>query len=463
MHTLASRLASTTAAICLLAAAGCATLPDTEALIERHQGQAARFSDARGELSTKRTAAALAELKRRSGDIDLLDRQIALEQAVVGGSLSVGNKVALLQDGTATYEAMFAALRAATDHINIETYIFEDDETGLQFAQLLLEQQARGVQVNLIYDSVGAISTPRAFFDRLIAAGIAVVEFNPINPLQARGPWLLNNRDHRKLLVIDGRVAFTGGINISNVHSSGSAVRRIGRRDEERLPWRDTDLRIEGPVVAEFQKLFLETWEKQKGQPLAPRNYLPQLKAEGQEVVRAIGSSPDDPFSQMYLTLLSAIGNADKEVFLTNAYFAPDPQLLKALTDAAARGVDVRLILPGQSDSSMVLYAGRSYYAGLLKSGVKIYERNGALLHTKAAVVDGVWSTVGSTNLDWRSFLDNDEINAVVLGRDFGQKMRMAFDRDLAASTPIELARWQRRSPLERLKEIGARLWERML
>jgi cardiolipin synthase A/B len=461
MNVRAFRLAAS--AICILAAAGCATLPDSRALIERHQGQAARFSDARGELSTKRTAAVLAELKRQSGDVDLLDRQIALEQAVVGGSLSVGNKVTLLQDGIATYAAMFAAIRAAKDHINLETYIFEDDETGHQFADLLLEQQARGIQVNLIYDSVGSIGTPKTFFDRLVQAGVAVVEFNPINPLLAKGPWLLNNRDHRKLLVIDGRIAFTGGINVSNVHSSGSALPRSGKEEGGRIPWRDTHLQIEGPVVIEFQKLFLETWEKQKGKPLAARNYLPQLKAEGREIVRAIGSSPDDPYSQIYLTLLSAIANAEKQVYFTNAYFAPDPQLLQALGDAAGRGVDVRLILPSHSDSSLVFHAGRYYYAGLLNAGVRIFERKGVLLHTKAAVIDGLWSTVGSTNLDWRSFLSNDEINAVVLGRDFGQKMQAAFARDLEASVEIDRKRWNWRSPVLRLKELGARLWERLL
>ena len=451
------------AGFCLLAAAGCATLPDTAALIERHAGQTARFENARGPLSERRSAAVLAELKRRSGDIDILEKQIVLEQAVVGSPLILGNKVTLLQDGAGTYPAMLAAIRSARDHINLETYIIEDDEIGRQFADALLEQQGRGVQVNVIYDSVGGTSTPKAFFDRLKAGGIEVLEFNPINPLKAKTPWLINNRDHRKLLVVDGRTAFIGGINISSVHSSGSATRGTGNAPGSTIAWRDTHIQIEGPVVGELQKLFMETWEKQRGRPLARKDYFPALEREGSEIVRAIGSTPDDPYSLIYLTLISAIGNAEKQVYLTNAYFVPDPQLLKALIDAAARGVDVKLILPSQSDSEAVFHAGRSHYSGLLEGGVKLYERLGALLHAKTAVIDGVWSTVGSTNLDWRSFLDNDEINAVILGREFGQRMQAMFASDLAASEAIDRERWEQRPLSFRIKEWMARLWGRLL
>ena len=451
------------AAFSLLAATGCATLPDTDALIERHAGQAARFENASGPLSAQRNAAVLAELKRKSGDIDILEKQIALEQAIVGSPLILGNKVTLLQDGAATYAAMFAAIRAARDHINLETYIIEDDEIGRQFADLLLERQGRGVQVNVIYDSVGGLRTPKAFFERLKEGGIEVLEFNPVNPLATKTPWLINNRDHRKLIVVDGRTAFIGGINISSVYSSGSAARRTGNPADHNVAWRDTDLQLEGPVVGELQKLFMATWEKQRGKPLAAKDYFPALKPQGSDIVRAIGSTPDDPYSLIYLTLISAIGNAEKQVYLTNAYFVPDPQLLKSLTDAAGRGVDVRLILPSHSDSETVFHAGRSHYSGLLEGGVKLYERLGALLHSKTAVIDGVWSTVGSTNLDWRSFLDNDEINAVVLGREFGQKMSDMFAADLAASRGIDPERWERRPLAFRIKEWMARVWERLL
>jgi len=446
-----------------LGMAGCATLPDADALIARHSAQAARFENARGPMSAKKSAAILAELKRKSGDIDILDKQLALEQSISDSPLTMGNKVTLLQDGTATYAAMFAAIAQAKDHINLESYIIEDDAIGHEFATLLLAAQARGVQVNVIYDSVGGINTPRAFFDWLKQAGIVVLEFNPVNPLQAKGAWLINNRDHRKLLIVDGLTVFLGGINISNVYSSGSVVRRPGKPDANAVAWRDTDLQIEGPVVAEFQKMFMETWRKQHGPALAAKAYFPTLTPQGKDIVRAIASTPDDPYSLIYLTLISAIGNAEKHVHLTNAYFVPDPQLLSALTDAAARGVEVKLILPSHSDSELVFHAGRAHYAGLLKGGVQIFERQGELLHSKTAVVDGVWSTVGSTNLDWRSFLDNDEVNAVVIGREFAAQMQAMFEKDLAASLRIEPQAWADRPIKFKLKEWLAQFWQRLL
>ena len=448
---------------CCMQVAACATLPDTDALIERHAGQAARFENARGPLSRQKSEAILADLKKKSGDIDILDKQIALEEAVVGSPLVMGNQVTLLQDGAATYEAMFGAIRSAQDHINLETYIIEDDATGQAFADLLVAQQARGVQVNMIYDSFGSLGTPKAFFDRLKAAGVAVKEFNPINPFVAKGPWMPNHRDHRKLLVVDGQTAFLGGINISSVYASGSVIWHTGKPEDNAVAWRDTHVQIKGPVVAEFQTLFMGSWTKQTGEDLAPRSYFPALTAQGQDIVRAIGSTPDDPYSLIYLTVISAIGNAEKHVHLTNAYFVPDPQLLSALTSAAVRGVDVKLILPSESDSALVFHAGRAHYDQLLRAGVQIFERAGALLHAKTAVIDGVWSTVGSTNLDWRSFMDNDEVNAVILGRGFAQQMQVMFDQDLAASRAIELKAWQARPYSLRVREWMASLWSRLL
>jgi len=456
---------SLTALLCffVINMAGCATLPDADALIERHSAQAARFESASGPLSSQRSAAIVTELKRKSGDLDILDKQLALEQAISDSPLTLGNRVTLLQDGAATYSAMVAAILQAKDHINLETYIIEDDAIGREFAALLLQAQARGVQVNLMYDSIGSISTPRAFFQRLKAAGVAVLEFNPVNPLQAKGAWLVNNRDHRKLLLVDGRRVILGGINISSVYSSGSVHRRPKKAALDPAAWRDTDLQIEGPVVAEFQKLFLQSWNKQQGEPLATKAYFPPLEALGKDIVRAIGSTPDDPYSLIYLTLISAIGNAEQHIHLTNAYFVPDPQLLQALTAAATRGVAVKLILPSHSDSALVFHAGRAHYAGLLNGGVQIFERHGALLHAKTAVIDGVWSTVGSTNLDWRSFLDNDEVNAVVLGREFAAQMQRMFEQDLKASERIDPQAWAKRPLQFRLKEWLAQLWARLL
>ena len=450
----------TAAAGALLVAAGCATLPDARLYMEGRNAAPVQVSGARGPLSPEKSAAIIADLKRQSGDVDILQKHVALEQAIVGTPLVAGNRAVLLEDGPATYRAMLAAISAAKDHINLETYIIEDDEMGRQFADLLLARQAAGVQVHLIYDSVGCIRTPREFFERLKEGGVQVLEFNPVNPLTAKKGWQVNNRDHRKLLLVDGRTAFIGGINISNVYSSGSSPTRSTPSSPKSGGWRDTQIQIDGPVVAEFQKLFLATWERQHGPPLAGKNYFPALSPRGNELVRSIGSSYDDPHSLIYLTLISAITNAEKSVHLTNAYFVPDPQILRALLDAARRGVDVTLILPALSDSNLVFHAGRSYYTELLAAGVKIYERGGGVLHSKTVVIDGVWSCIGSTNLDWRSFLHNDEVNAVILGPEFAQQMQAMFERDLAASTAITAEAWARRPLRFKLKELMSRIWQ---
>jgi cardiolipin synthase len=442
----------------------CATLPDAKREMAVPHAQQVEFEGTHGPVSAARSDAILVRLEGQDGASDVLQKHLAYEQAVNADSpLVLGNKLTLLQNGPATYQAMFAAIRGAKDHINLETYIFNDDEAGKQFSDLLLERQAAGVQVNVIYDSVGGLMTPKSFSDRLRDGGIRVLEFNPVNPLAGnKKAWLLNNRDHRRQLVIDGRIAFTGGINISDTYSSAPSGKRAGKkRDQAPDPtagWRDTHIRMEGPVVAEFQKLFMNTWARQKGEPLAAKNYFPKLKAQGDEIVRAIGSTPDDPQNLIFLTLMSAISHAEREVHLTIAYFAPDPQLLKALTDAARRGVEVKLVLPSHSDSWPIFNLGRSYYTELLRGGVKIYERRGAVMHAKTACVDGVWSTIGSTNLDWRSFLHNDEINAVVLGRGFAAQMETMFAQDLTESEAITLDQWRHRSWILRFKEQMARI-----
>jgi cardiolipin synthase len=359
---------------------------------------------------------------------------------------------------------MYAAIQGAKDHINIETYIFDDDEVGQRFAQALIAKQQQGVQVHLIHDSVGTVSTPKAFFQNMADSGIQVLEFNPINPAATRKDWELNQRNHRKLLIIDGRTAFLGGINISSVYSGGSFQKGSQSKPKEgvdhTISWRDTDLQLRGPVVAELQKLFLASWANQNGQPLEPQRFFPTPEVAGDDVVRAIGSAPDEPFSLIYATLLSAIGTAETSVYLTNAYFVPDPKLLDALEDSARRGVDVKLILPAKTDSWLVFHAGRNYYDRLLGAGVKIYERRGVILHSKTALIDGVWATVGSTNLDWRSFLHNYELNAVVLGATFGDQVRTMFAKDLAASEEITIEAWRRRPLHLRLQELFARIWE---
>jgi cardiolipin synthase len=438
---------------------GCGSLPTIVPDLAPSKAPAVQLEGARGPLSAAQSQAILARLQAGAGETAIFERHLAIEEAIVGSPLTTGNQVLLLKDGPATFQAMLSAIAAARDHINIETYALEDDDVGQRFAQALIDKQRQGVQVNLIRDSAGTIGTPAAFFQRLADSGIRVLEFNPLNPAATRKDWELNQRDHRKLLIVDGRTAFLGGINISSVYSGGSFSRGFAPRAAGTPAWRDTDLQLQGPVVAEFQKLFIANWAAQQGEALAPKNYFPPAEVAGTEVVRAIGSSPDEPFSQIYATLLSAIASAETSVHLTNAYFVPDPQLLAALGDAARRGVDVSLILPSQTDFWVVFHAGRSYYTGLLKAGVKIHERRGVILHSKTALIDGVWATVGSTNLDWRSFLHNYELNAVVLGAAFGSQLQAMFASDLARSDAVTLEAWERRPTELRIKEWFAQAW----
>ena len=439
---------------------GCTGLPQVNADTTETSAQPSKMAGTKGALTPRQSKAILANLSRRTDETGIFERHLAIEEAIVGSPLVVSNKTTLYQDGEATYAAMFKAIAAARDHINVETYIIEDDEIGRKFSDALVEKQKQGVAVAMIYDSVGSLQTPKEFFQRLRDSGIKTLEFNPVNPLAAKKGWEVNQRDHRKLLIVDGQSVFLGGINISSVYSSGSSRKRAAAaKNEDHTPWRDTHLLIEGPVVADFQKLFIATWNKQKGDALPNRKYFPVQVQKGREVVRAIGSSSDDASGKMYNTLLSAIGSAETSVYLTIAYFAPDEKIMKVLGDAVSRGVDVKIILPGKTDSGLIFHAGRSFYNDLLKSGVEIYERSDALLHAKTALIDGVWSTVGSTNLDWRSFLHNDEVNAVVLGTAFGAQMNTMFEKDLAASRRITLESWRDRPITLRVKEQAARIW----
>ncbi|MDQ7788241.1 MAG: cardiolipin synthase [Thermodesulfovibrionales bacterium] len=442
---------------------GCATLPNVSEMI--HEAPTAQkprqIVSSKGLLSPEKSKAIMERLKQSVDPTDILGRHTVVVESVTESPLTKGNKVTLLADGQATYTAMFKALESARDHINLESYIIEDDETGRKFADLLLQKQAEGVRVNLIYDSVGSMNTPDSFFQRLQGGGIQVVGFNPINPLKAPGIWGLTHRDHRKILIVDGKVAIIGGVNISKVYSSSP----FKRKQNEKAPihWRDTDIQIKGPAVAEFQKLFLETWLKQKGPKLFEGNYFPELKEEGNALVRVIDSTPGQDNRVPFIVYVSALTFAEHSIHMTNSYFIPDDQIVKALTDAAERGVDVKIILPGITDSQLALYAQRYHYSGLLKSGVKIYEHGTSLLHAKTAVVDEVWSTVGSTNMDFLSLLNNDEVNAVILNHEFAVEMEKMFVRDLANSRQIQWAEWKKRPLLPRVREWFVNLFIRWL
>jgi cardiolipin synthase A/B len=444
---------------------GCATLPNVSETISRapSTGGSSQIASTKGLLSLKQSKALMERLKRSVETTDMLQRYSTVIEAVSQSPLTKGNKVALLVDGPATYAAMFKAVENATDHINIETYIMEDieDERGRKFADLLLQKRKEGVQVNLIYDSVGSYTTPATFFQRLRDGGINVVEFNPINPLKARGKWRLAKSDHRKIMIVDGKVAFTGGVNISQAYSSSLS----GRGEEEAvpMPWRDTDVQIEGPVVAEFQRLFLDTWEKQKGPKISARNYFPIPKEEGNALMGVLGSTPGEDNRITFIMYVAAITFAENSLRMTSAYFVPDHQTVEALTDAANRGVDVKIILPGTSDSSLAQFAGEYFYSGLLKSRVKLYKRRSALLHAKTLVIDGVWSTVGSTNMDFWSFSRNDEVNAVILNREFAVEMEKMFARDLAESDEVRQEEWEKRPMSLKAREWLSHLLARWL
>ena len=252
----------------ILLITGCSSLPsvDTDALIST-QEKAIQISNGKGFISPARSAEIINALKASSGAKDILEKHLALEEAIVGHPLTTGNKVTLLKDGPATYASMFNALEKAKHHINLETYIFDDDDIGRKFAETLRQKQINGVQVNIIYDSVGALSTAKEFFDQLRSVGIRVLEFNPVNPLNAKGEWQINQRDHRKLMVVDGQIAFIGGINISGVYSKGSSsLNRTKKKGS--FPWRDTHIRVEGPAVKDFQTYLYgkrsKQWQKEQ-------------------------------------------------------------------------------------------------------------------------------------------------------------------------------------------------------
>ncbi|MFO7577768.1 MAG: cardiolipin synthase [Pelovirga sp.] len=439
------------------------SLPDvTQQIDETPTAQQPRaIVSTEGLLSSRQSRQIMERLQQSVDPTDILDRHSAVVESVTDSPLTKGNKVTLLADGEATYAAMFHALEEARDHINLESYIIEDDEVGREFADLLLRKQAEGVQVNLSYDSVGSMYTPADFFQRLRDGGIQVVEFNPINPMEARGEWRLTHRNHRKMLLADGKVAIIGGINISKVYSSSPFKRK--KNEPPAIHWRDTDVQIEGPAVAELQKLFIDTWQKQQGPSLPARNYFPDLEESGDTLVRILGSTPGESNRIPFVMYVSAIVFAEHSIHLTSSYFVPDDQILKALTDAAARGVDVKIILPGSSDSPWPLYAQRHHYTELLQAGVQLYEHETSLLHAKTAVIDQVWSTVGSTNLDFLSLLHNDEVNAVILSREFAAEMEAMFAGDLADSRQILEEDWNSRPWLPRVREWFVNLFIRWL
>jgi len=440
-------------------------LPDPGAGIESRRK--VRISSDAGLLTYRESRRIIERLDAAGHAGDFLARHLQVEEAVAEASLVAGNEVRLFDDGASTYRAMETAIGAARRFIHLESYIFEDDRIGNLIAELLIAKRAQGVAVAVMVDDIGTLSVPPELFDRMRQAGVQVVFFNPVNPLKSRGGWSINERSHRKILVVDGEVAFIGGINLSDVYASrpaaGSSPARAPAEGRD-APWRDTHISIRGPAVPDVERVFIDGWRSQGGPPLGDIDFLPPQPRRGPHVVRIVVNRPGaEDNHAIYLTVLSAINSSQRSVHITMAYFVPDPGFIAALCDAARRGVDVVLLLPGFSDFSMVLHAGRSHYEELLAAGVRIYERKDVLLHAKTAVVDGVWSTAGSSNLDWRSFTLNHEINAVILGAGFGAQMEALFERDRQASEPVTLEQWKQRPLSERFKEFLSRLLERWL
>jgi cardiolipin synthase A/B len=474
-------------ALALAALAGCAHVPvvDEADLAKAGDGSQVKVYGARGPLSARQSKAVLSQLAEQAPDAGSLERHLAVEQIVAESPLFTGNQVRILRDGAETFPAMFAAIRRATRYVYLEYYIFEDVTCdGEMLSGLLIRQSQAGVRVRVIYDGIGSIGTDSTFFDKLQAAGVQVIEFNPLNPWKRHSA--LNSRDHRKLLVADGTVAIIGGVNLSSTYqsapSAGEGKATPAGDNPPQNVWHDTDVQINGPVVPELERLFKEHWREQLGVPLeAESNPRAGISASiaggatlnsdsdsssqppGDEVVRILGSSPTKLKRRYYVTVISAIRNAESSIWITGAYFVPTHQEKEGLIAAARRGVDVRLLLPSRSDSGPALAVQHSHYEELLRAGVKIYERDDGILHSKTMVIDQVWSIVGSSNFDHRSVLFNDEVDAVVLGKETGERLAGDFKADLQHAQAVDPQLWRHRSALEHLRENFWRLWEQLL
>jgi cardiolipin synthase len=441
-----------------IALGGCRVLPDVELArtlplsssrtaldIESPDGMVSRAARVR---LTRQLAAA--------GDTALLDYHLAAMNDIGAPPLLTGNAVELLIDGPRAYQAMFGAIEKARHYILVESFIFEEAVEGdRRLSALLRDATRRGVRVYVIYDAIGSLTTAAEFLENLRNADVALCAFNPINPLDERFSGV-NHRDHRKIVVVDGDRAFAGGINFSHAYRIASKqlkARGFSRQKAIDQGWRDTHIGLRGTGARHLEKVFRETWSRAECKGEITPAYSSDAVRAGSTVVQIVPSTPDDESNVIYATMLSVITYARKSVDVTMAYFVPDDTLEQALKDAAQRGVAVRIILPAYSDFSGVFYAGRAHYKGLLESGVRLFELESAFLHSKSIVVDGVWSSIGSTNFDWRSFVHNDEISVCVIDEPFAQAMGRMFDADLTESREITLAAWKKRGLKQRMKE----------
>lgn len=366
---------------------------------------------------------------------------------LLGPPIVEGNKVHTLLNGDQIFPAMLEAIRSATTTITFETYIYWSGSIGQEFVDALVERAAAGVRVHVLLDWVGSIKMEQSLLQTMERGGVEVERFH--EPHWSN--WdKLNNRTHRKLLIVDGRVGFTGGVGIAD------QWRGQARNPDE---WRDSHFRVEGPVVAQMQAVFLYNWMRATGKILHGDAYFPDLKPAGPLAAQMFSSSPHGGSESMQLMYLLSITAARKTIDLANSYFVPDELTIKTLIDAARRGVKVRVLTPsGHIDSETVRKASRGSWGPMLEAGIEIAEYQPTMYHVKGLVVDGQFSSVGSTNFDNRSFRLNDEANLNVLSAEFGRVQQEVFAADWAKSRRISLEEWQKRPLSERLLERLATL-----
>lgn len=359
-----------------------------------------------------------------------------------------GNAVDLLLNGDEIFPAALAAIRSARETITYAQYFYEEGPIGLEVAEALSERCRAGVRVHILLDGFGTLQIPALYRESMTQAGCEVSTFRPLSPLVLLTPFGIgkgDNRSHRRILVVDGRVGFTGGVGVS--------PKWLGNGRQKGY-WRQTDVRIEGPVVASLQGAFVENWLEATGNVLGGAPYFPHLSPRGQAFAQVVRSSPVGGSFSMYTMFLLAMSSARQSIYITNPYFLPDDRMTRALTEASERGVRVVVLLPGAIDNNIVRQASRSKFGELLEAGIEIYEYQAGLLHAKTMTVDGVWATIGSTNLDTRSFALNDEVNAVVYHNEVVGQLEKVFADDLTYSRRVELEKWRNRGFIDRLLEI---------
>ncbi len=368
-----------------------------------------------------------------------------LPSALPGAAMTSGNRLELLENGDAIFPAMLAAISSARKTVNFEAYIFWSDEVGTRFRDALAERAQQGVAVRVLLDAIGSPGkrTKASDVDVLRHAGCRVEFFHSIKPWML---WVFNHRNHRRVLVVDGTLGFTGSV--------GFADSWQGNADSKEH-WRDTQLRVQGPAVRGLQRAFQENWSEVTGEPLVGDEFFPALLQPGTSAVAVVPSSPLAAMSGAGRVYSISLAAASKEIWIANSYFLPDEATSGLLVAAVKRGVDVRVIVPSdaQNDVPATKAGGRSSFGPLLAGGVKIFEYQPTMFHLKTMVVDGVFSTVGSANFDERSFHLNEEINLFVYDGAFAGQMEETYRRDLSRCRPYTYAMWRDRSLKKRVTE----------